>query len=241
MQIEAKEILKIIKKTIKERKKLLSFIGVLLLGFVFLNYLNKATFHPRVDHTNPTTGATNVALDSSVKIVFEKDFKSSAQKESLHIRFTPGIVFTQIWQDDKTLTLSPPQPFTKNTEYTVDVVYSEKDVVSFSFKTAQFTDADILEHTREQSKLDYEFASETKDRYVTSPWQKYLPVEGEKFSVVYDYEKEAFNIWLDIASTAPDAEKSRIRVDSVAALREMLEKIDLSLSDFSYYYVYNDD
>lgn len=147
-------------------KILIIILAFVIGGLVGLNLLNRLYQPLKVVSVSPFEGAENVALDTSLKIQFNREPEVLSLMAHPEIDFSLGISHT-------TATLVLNQPLKPETKYSLAVLYQEKEVFSWSFTTRELTENESVEEEVEMSKKSY-------------PLIDFVPYETENFKISYE-------------------------------------------------------
>lgn len=205
-------------KNIAKRKKFLIILGVVVVAIALVLALQLRPKVTEISDTLPKDGETEVQIGSDITIQFTDEVPDD-QKESLFVSIEPRTEFDLNWRD-LSLEINPKYGLIGGTKYNVVIQISEKELVSFTFQTVGVRAEDIEEIARQQSIDDLEFGQTYRQILEEDPWYGKLPIETNRYTIVYDNVKAAFRIRL---KQTPINEEARMVV--VEEALELLKEI----------------
>lgn len=192
-------IKKIVKKPI-----LLVFVFFLLAALLVVWLVQKKPAL-KIEQTNPQDKETEVLVTTDILLIFNRKVEQEEQKFA-KIEISPEIEYVGFWQDNQ-FTISPKKPLEKETEYEIKINLKEKNIHTFSFKTAPFTPEQIEEEGKLQSQDDLEFGEAFKKFIKDHPWYVHIPIETVEYRIVYDFEKDSFRIRIKVPVEITEEER----------------------------------
>lgn len=206
------------KLTIRSNKlKYLSFSLLVVVGVLiaFLFTVRPAPL-PQVESTAPQDQDIAVLDNSTIVINFSSPL-TNKQQSKINISFSPPVDVRHKWNSPRQLQLFPVKPWPKNTLYVVNVNYDKKFLDIFSFKTNKYSTQELQEQGQQQAKDDVFFEQKMQEFRKQFPWYSGLPIVKDAYTVVYDFEKQAFRLRI----TKPNPSASEINQLKTDALRQL--------------------
>lgn len=181
-------------------KKKIILITTILIGIIAVVFL----FVPTKPKTVPLSIVSSIPTNSSVfvnekiEIIFTLNRNIETEEgKDLKITTKPSTKTEIVYLENK-IRISPETIFNMGTDYTINVLYKEKNIYTLNFSTNPFTQEMIKDEGDKQTEGDLNFNKAYKDFLTNYPWYTNLPIDTFQYRVVYDFEKESFRIRLKI-------------------------------------------
>lgn len=208
-------------------------LGGLLLAFIigFLRVVSPAA--PTVAAVEPTDGQENFLGEIPIAVTFREDL-TEKQQELIYFEFQPEAFFTMEWAASNRVEAAlTPLGLELNTTYAVKVLYNNKPIHTFSFKTPNITAEQLEQDLTEQTEGDDLFAAAQTDWYEENPWYSQLPIIEEDYTIVYEPDTKKFRIRLTLGENALGTQIGDAKERAVKSL----ETIGVDLSWYDYYFI----
>jgi Bacterial Ig-like domain len=198
---------------IKVKHILVGVFLVLLVVSVF--FLRAQSQPPVVTKTSPADQSKDVAVDSVIEIDFNKQLNNK-EKSNLIVKISPNTETDNSW-NSKTYRLKPKANLFIDTTYTVDVLYNNTLIKSFSFLTA----LTIPGQTNQViTPNDYKTGQVIKNFVTDNPWYTSLPIDNSSYTIVYDFDKSQFRIRIKVPITS-DSQKQDLINQALSDLKNI--------------------
>ncbi|NIT03682.1 hypothetical protein GTO10_01995 [Candidatus Saccharibacteria bacterium] len=207
-------------------------VGLIAMLIVGILLIREPELMPAVASTIPQDNEEGVLGILPLEITFQEELDGAVQSD-VAVVINPETDSSATWSSANTLQVTIDQGLESATTYTVAVLYKQKEIYSFSFKTTDKAKEQIEEEARQQAADDFLVAEAEKDFYKTYPWYASIPIETNEYVIVYNFEKEAFRIRLTLGENALGAE---VEAAKNRALGD-LEAIGVDLNEYSYYFL----
>jgi len=199
----------------------------LIAGFVlaslFLFFINQTT-PPSIQSTSLSNDQTNVMLDVPVDIAFTTP-TTARERRHLAFNIVPPIVGSPTWDSPNTIVrLNPYSTLTKNTHYTIDILYKNKSIYTLSFTTNPYDEADLHDQANKQAADDLIFGQKVSESLQQRPWLSSLPIRTPSYYIYFDTPSQQFLFYF-IAPQTPILEQQAI---------DALKKLGVPTQDLKY-------
>jgi hypothetical protein len=174
------------------KKQIVIIISIFALLFAGLYLFLSRAVQPTVINTSPDNGSSDVSETSQISINFDASIQEKS-KTKIFVALKPQADFDSTWLAN-TYKIIPKTNLQNNQKYTVNVLFDNTKIYSFSFETEIFNSAVIQKYGSLQSQNDFVFGQVTKDLITKYPWYTSLPVKTNNYIVDYDFDKQEFVI-----------------------------------------------
>jgi len=193
----------------------LFFVAGLILTSILLFFLSRTT-PPSVQSTSLTNDQVNVLLDTPINITFAAP-TSSSDRRRLTFNFVPPIADSPTWDSSDTIVrLNSYSALTKNTRYTLDILYNNKSIYTLSFTTNPYDNVDLREQASKQTQDDLLFATKEKELITKYPWYPKLPIITPNYYIFYSFIDKEFKIHL-----TSETDQRQLELDGVGAIKKL--------------------
>jgi len=193
----------------------LLFIAGLILASILLFFLSRTT-PPSVQSTSLTNDQVNVLLDTPINVTFTTPTTSS-ERRRLTYNFIPPIADSPTWDSSNTIVrLNSHSTLTKNTHYTLDILYNDKSIYTLSFTTNPYDNVDLREQASKQTQDDLLFATKEKELIIKYPWYPKLPIITPNYYIFYSFIDKEFKIHL-----TSETDQRQLELDGVGAIKKL--------------------
>ena len=209
----------------KKRNIIFTVVIIVLVSFVLIALRIKT---PKVTNTQPKDNSANVSQNTNISILFDKTLD---QKDTEKISFEIDPKEShEISFSENSMIISLKQNLKADTKYKLIIKYNKKTIYDFSFLTTPFTEEIISEEGFLQSVDDLIFSEAFEEFIIDYPWYVSLPIETDKYHIVYDFERKSFRIRIIV----PISDKNQEEIIIENALNDLKT---IGLSEPINYYV----
>ena len=233
---------------LNKRKKLTFIIWLVLVvfGLYLLFFQNKTTPTPdseisptitkteipySVTKTSPRDKQEYVLDNTDLLITFNRNLNED-ERNTLEIPSTPEVEFERVWESNSFLRLKPTQKYKISTVYEITLTYKDMIIHTFSFSTNPISTQQLDQQTQqlvEDALMVSEAQINASQKY---PWDRYLPIVREKYTIIYNYDRNAFRIRIKVENPSENEKDAIIN----AALND-LKKIGVDTEKILYYII----
>jgi len=202
----------------------LHLIAGFILASILLLFINATSTIPSIINSSIKDGQTNILLDTSLDLTFSVPL-SSKERRRLTFVFTPQLPSSPIWDKTSTIVrLITPSLFTKNTHYSIKVLYQNKPIYTISFTTNPYDKADLIEQGKKQALDDLIFGQKVSESLKKRPWLSSLPIRTPSYYIYFDTPSQKFLFYF-VAPQTPALEQQAV---------DALKKIGVPTQDLKY-------
>ena len=209
-------------------------ITVLILGL--LGLLLQILFPDRppiVAEINPSI-EFGIPENSNFSVSFTQVLDMETQK-NVSFKVEPTISAETFWlRDNYQYYIQVTENLKLDTEYTVTVLYKNKEIASKTYLTSPFTLEEQRQHIIEQSQADIEFNEAIENLKKDFPWYSNIPIDTDQFTIVYDYDRKQFRIRLKV----PENTSAEIIDNLTKKALSALQDIDVNPTEWGYYVLF---
>lgn len=205
--------------SLKMSHKIIIGLVLLLTGIVLLNLLIKG--EPRVNSVQPEPRSSGLGLDPEIKINF-KTAPGSLQKQQLKYQISPKVPFQTQWNKNQ-LIISFKQTLEPEQTYTSTILFQNKTLFEWSLRTKTISQLNPAEQKKIQTKWDLDFSQALEERDKKYLWLKNLPLTGENYSVVYDYQQEKLSALISFKEQAGLSREAQLEQIKTTVTKELQE------------------
>lgn len=235
-------------KFINQRKKLAFIIWFVffVVGLYLLFFQQKTILPPgpeisptititqtpySVIKTSPDNDQKYVLDNTDLLITFNRNLNEE-ERSLLEITSTPEVELERVWESNSFLRLKPLENYKITTVYTIILTYKDIKIHTFSFTINPISTQQLDQQTPqlvEDALIVGEAQIKASQEY---PWNRYLPIVREKYTIIFNFDKNAFRIRINVENPNPSERQSIIN----DALKD-LEEIGVDTNKVKYYVI----
>lgn len=202
-------------------KQILFAIAATAIGVIFaISFSTKsAELYPVVISTEPANGEISVLDRAVIKINFGQNIPQK-QQSFVSFSLSPVTELSSSWTSASSILIKPVM-LLPNIDYAGVVLFRNQLIYKFSFKTNKFSLNELKEQGFQQGKDDFIFGQKMQKLMEQYPWYEKMPIQSPSYTIVYDFEKEAFRIRITATPPLTDNQRKTIEQEALKALRDI--------------------
>lgn len=176
---------------------LIIFVVISVLSFILFFYKDKYNTNTNpisVISSIPKNGSRYISEKSEVFIELNRSIKNN-EYDKIKINISPDVKTETVYLENK-IRIKPETNYNYGTEYIINLYYSDSIIYTLLFTTNPVTPEQFKEDAKMQMEADIAYNEAVKKIIEDFPWYTNLPIENNKFRIVYDYDKNMFRIRL---------------------------------------------
>lgn len=174
---------------------------------------------PTVISTEPANGEISVLDNALIKISFGQNISQKLQS-LVSFSLSPVTELSSSWTSASSILIKP-VALLPNIDYAGVVLFRNQPIYKFSFKTNKFSLNELKDQGFQQGKDDFIFGQKMQKLMEQYPWYEKMPIQTPSYTIVYDFEKEAFRIRITASPPLTDNQRKTIEQEALKALRDI--------------------
>ncbi len=172
---------------------------------------------PTVSSTSPTDNTNGIISSTNIKIEFKNNL-SQEKRQLISYNLSPTTPANISWNESE-LIINPLEILKFDSEYKVEILFQNKPIYNFTFKTKSeddLTDEDSAQLVNKGDRLYNEALAEDSRQ---NPWKKYFPIITNEYTIIYAPSEDAYIV--DVLSETDEQTILSIKIKAQEKIRNL--------------------